>query len=407
MRPTPVSSAYPLVGVHANLYNSIVTGQLLREVRRSWRLPLYLVTALLVALYAIQHGAARVAFSTVLLVLLYISVALLLFIRYAWIVELAGPVIVIVTTAGAVFYQSYRREERHRAFIRGAFEQYMNPNIVERIAGDPESLKLGGQELDATAFFSDVAGFTTISESLSSQDLVALLNEYLTAMTEIVFEYDGLLDKYEGDAIIAIFGAPVQSTDHAMKACYASLDMQRKLLVMRERWRAEGKPELTARIGLNSGLMTVGNMGSTMRFDYTMMGDTVNLASRLEGANKEYGTHLMCSEFTIERCDGSVLARELDLLRVKGKQQPVRVYEVYAKADDVVESTRAAAVAHYLRGLELYRDRQFAAAAPQFEAALALQPEDGPSQTYLERCLFYIKTPPPPEWDGVFTMTTK
>ncbi len=405
--PTPVSSSYPMLGVHPNLYSSIMTNQLLREMPRAWRPPLYLVLGLFVALYAVGGNAGRVAFMTLLVLGTYVGGAYLLFERAGWMIDLVGPVLVVAGTAGSVAYQSYRREEEQRQFIRGAFEQYMNVNIVQQIAENPDSLQLGGQDLDATAFFSDVAGFTSISESLSSQELVALLNEYLTAMTEIVFQYDGLLDKYEGDAIIAIFGAPVQIEDHATKACHASIDMQRKLVEMRQQWHREGRPEMTARIGVNSGNMTVGNMGSTMRFDYTMMGDTVNLASRLEGANKEYQTHLMCSEFTLERCNGSVQARELDLLRVKGKNLPVRVYEVYAKANDTVDPQFAEAIEHYTRGLTRYHERQFQEAMGEFTAALKLQPDDGPSKTYLERCRIYADAPPPADWDGAFTMLTK
>lgn len=405
--PTPVSASYPMLGTHPNLYSSIITNQLLWEMPRSWRLPIYLTLGLFVALYAAGSSAARVAFMTLLVLGAFVGGAYLLFERASWVIDVVGPVLVIANTAGAVAYQSYRREEKHRQYIRGAFEQYMNPSIVKRIADDPELLQLGGQDLDATAFFSDVAGFTTISESLTSQELVALLNEYLTAMTEIVFQYDGLLDKYEGDAIIAIFGAPVQTDDHATKACHASIDMQRKLVELRAKWKAEGRPEMTARIGVNSGNMTVGNMGSTMRFDYTMMGDTVNLASRLEGANKEYGTHVMCSEATLERCRGSVQARELDLLRVKGKNVPVRVFEIYAKAGESIDPQFEKAMAHYKRGMKLYRDRVFDDAIKEFETTLKLCPDDPPAQTYIGRCQEYRQAAPPDDWDGAYTMLTK
>jgi adenylate cyclase len=314
--------------------------------------------------------------------------------------------IILISDAGIVWYK-FNVAERRRRFIKRAFEFYMNPAVVDQIAKNPEMLELGGKEMDLTAFFSDVASFTTISEQLTPHQLVELLNEYLTAMTDIVLSYNGLLDKYEGDAIMAVFGAPIHYPDHATRACYVALDMQAELSRLREKWKQEGKPQLHARVGINSGNMVVGNMGSKTRFDYTVMGDSVNLASRLEGVNKQYSTSVMISEFTYALCKNDVQVREIDLIRVKGKAKPVSIYEVLGRSTDTLAVELKAAVERYLTGLEAYRRREWTKAIEAFEQALAIRPDDGPSLTYIGRCKQYLESPPPDDWDGAYVMTTK
>jgi adenylate cyclase len=268
-------------------------------------------------------------------------------------------------------------------------------------------LGLGGREMELTAFFSDVADFTSISEQLSAPELVEVLNEYFTAMTDIVTDHGGYLDKYVGDAIVAVFGAPVHYADHAAKAVFVALEMQRKLPSMREKWKSEGRPELRARIGISSGSIVVGNMGSKARLNYTIMGDPVNLASRLEGVNKQYGTNIMISEFAYALCKSDIKAREVDLIRVKGKAKPVSIYEVLARSNEHLPDDIEQAVRHFVSGLQSYRSKDWRAAQEAFERALAARPEDGPSLTYLKRCKEFMVSPPPDDWDGVYVMTSK
>jgi adenylate cyclase len=287
------------------------------------------------------------------------------------------------------------------------FQQYVAPSVVSELLANPELLDLGGEEREATVLFCDVAGFTNISEGLSPTDLVKLLNDYLTEMTEIVFQFNGIIDKYEGDAMMAEFGVPVPHPDHALQSCLAAIEMQRRLIDMRVVWKEEGRSELHSRIGINTGSMLVGNLGSNHVMDYTVMGDNVNLASRLEGVNKVYGTNICISESTYDQLQGELICRELDLIRVKGKQQPVRIFEVLETVDHGIPGGRYSMLERYEMALMFYRDQRFEDALELFTELHEVDPDDGPTKVGKMRCETYVKNPPPPEWDGVFTMTTK
>jgi adenylate cyclase len=301
---------------------------------------------------------------------------------------------------------NYYGEGREKSAVRSAFSRYLSPKVVEAVLDNPDMLSLGGSRRVMTCFFSDLAGFTSISEALSPEDLVQLLNRYLSIMTKVILRHGGTVDKFEGDAIMAFWGAPLIQEDHARRACMAALEQQAEMDKFRAWAISEGLPELRVRMGLNTGPMIVGNMGSEERFDYTVMGDSVNLASRLEGANKAYNSYIMISETTYSEVEDHVEVRELDLLRVKGKQEPIRVFELMAAAGQLSPEKRALR-AEYEKGLSLYRAMEFEKAATAFEAALAMTPDDGPSQVYRERCRAYQKEPPSPDWDRVFTMTSK
>jgi adenylate cyclase len=235
--------------------------------------------------------------------------------------------------------------------------------------------------------------------------LVSLLNEYLTAMTDIVFKYDGLLDKYIGDAIMAVFGAPLDQPDHAFRACRTALEMMSELKRLREKWAVEGRPDVNIGVGINSGDMVVGNMGSEMRFDYTVMGDSVNLASRLEGINKEYGTNIILSEFTHEIVKDDFTCRQIDAVRVKGKKLPVRIFELICDRKDAPRWQEF--TSRFETGLAKYRERLWDEAIAAFRGVLEIKPDDGPAQLYIDRCEALKENPPEGEWDGVFTMTKK
>jgi adenylate cyclase len=407
LNPMPFSARYPMVGAIANVFNTIVTDQFIMPLPDIWNIPLFIAIGLFTGYILSSRTTIRGSLFTVLFLIFYLLFAYELFAAKRIWIEVVGPTGIIILSDVTIVWYKFSTAEKKRKFIRTAFEHYMNPAVVDQIADNPDMLELGGKEMVLTAFFSDVAGFTTISEKLTPHQLVELLNEYLTEMTDIVLKYDGLLDKYEGDAVMAVFGAPIHFPDHAMKACYAALEMQAKLREMREKWKAEDRPQLEARIGLNTGPMIVGNMGSLTRFDYTVMGDAVNLASRLEGVNKQYSTNVMISEFTFEHCKSDIVVREIDLIRVKGKDKPVRIYEVLARSDDGLPDEMKSVTESYSAGLEAYRQKQWETGIAAFQQALDIKPDDGPSLTYIQRCKLYSNAPPPEDWDGVYVMTTK
>ncbi len=309
-------------------------------------------------------------------------------------VNLTYPSLQILATFISITSYNYFYQSRQSQFIQGAFGQYLSPEVINRLLKDPNLLKLGGIERRMTAYFSDIAGFSSFSEQFTPNDLVEFLNEYLTAMSDIVIHHNGTIDKYEGDAIIAFYGAPIEYPDHALKACIAALDMNKRVAEMREAWRAQGKPDLYVRMGINTGSMVVGNMGSKMRMDYTIMGDSVNLASRLEGVNKVYGTAIMISQYTYQDVKDDLEIRELDMIRVVGKNEPITIYEVLAEKGGLDPETERV-MSCFREGLKLYRAQQFKEAQERFRETLSLRPEDGPSKTFLSRCEEYMDNPPP------------
>jgi adenylate cyclase len=308
-----------------------------------------------------------------------------------------------LTFAGGVIYQAVT-EGAEKARITRTFGQYVSPQVVAELVADPTRAQLGGEKRVMTVMFSDIRGFTTLSEKMDPVALVNFLNEYLSAMTDIIFAHGGVVDKYMGDAIMAFWGAPLLVPDHAERAAKACLDSMAKLQEMQAEWRERGLPELDIGIGLNTGHMTVGNMGSHVRFDYTVMGDSVNLGSRLEGINKEYGTHIIISEFTREQLSTNMVCRELDLVAVKGKKEPVRIFELMA---DGPTPELTARINRYMNGLRLYRAKRFDEAKVVFNEVLERYPDDGPSKIYIRRCDDLLIEPPPEVWDGVYVMKTK
>ena len=311
-----------------------------------------------------------------------------------------------VFTFASINIYIFIQEKKEKSFITNAFGQYLSPAVIETLVGDPSKLSLGGERREMTAYFSDVQGFSTISEGLTPDELVELLNLYLTEMCDIISNYNGTVDKFEGDAIIAFWGAPLEQLDHAILCCHATVDMQKRMVDMRKELMEAGRPQLLVRMGVNSGPMVVGNMGSAHRMDYTMMGDAVNLAARLEGANKFYKNFTMISGATYEMAKDHIDARELDIIRVVGKNEPVPVYDLLDKKNQV-SGKLADMVDVYNKGLALYKDLNFKEAIPVFESALKIIPSDGLSLTYVERCKEFLINPPASDWDQVFTLTEK
>jgi adenylate cyclase len=343
----------------------------------------------------------------VLSAVIHTFIAYYFFLENAIWIPIVNPLLTILLSFSAIYLYKYITEEKGKKFIKETFSHFVTHSVVEELLANPDKIKLGGEKKECTVFFSDVVGFTTIAEQLTPEALVRLLNEYLTQMTNIVFKYDGMLDKYEGDAIMAVFGAPITQEDHAYKACAAALEMQEQLVKLRQLWGRQGRPPLHARCGINSGLMVVGNMGSESRFDYTVMGDAVNLGARLEPANKQYGTRIMIGENTYQMTKEQVIVRELDLLRVKGKTEPVQVYELVGLVENGIPEKTQQILNFFNRGFKNYLAQEWDLALKEFKQALNLNPKDGPSKTYIRRCEQFSKIPPREDWDGVFTLQTK
>jgi adenylate cyclase len=408
IKTTPYGTLYPGVEVHANAIENMIQQDFI--VKPEWLrlLDLFIifVSGILLGLISIYFKAYAMAGMVLLGVSVYLGADFYMFTQKGLWVNTVYPIFTQIFVYSGITVFKFGFEEREKKFIRGAFSQYLAPAVVNQLVDNPNLLKLGGERKELTAFFSDVAGFSTISENLEPEELVDLLNHYLTEMTDIIMKYEGTVDKFEGDAIIAFFGAPIPHEDHARRTCLVALEMQDRLAELREGWKKEGKHELFMRIGINTGAMVVGNMGSKSRMDYTMMGDSVNLAARLEGVNKQYRTYTMISQFTYEQVKEDIEVRELDLIRVVGKNEPVRIFEVLAKKGELNEEFQKI-LPIFNEGLDHYRNRRWEEGIQCFERVLAINEDDGPSLTYFERCITFQAQPPADDWDGVFGMTTK
>ncbi len=405
LRVTPFANEFPGLEIHANIIDNILNDRILH--RPDW-MAIFDVMAMISFGILLGLILPRVEALSGFIVTAGIFSGHILICQYLFqkglVLNLVYPLVITLLIYVGITAYRYVTESGQKKFIREAFSHYLAPSVVKQLIESPEKLILGGEERNITAFFSDVQSFTSISEKLSPHDLVHLLNEFLTEMTDVILKYEGTVDKFEGDAIIAFFGAPNDLGNHAEIACMACIDMQKRLALLRERWKSEGRPELKMRIGLCTGPAVVGNMGSKSRMDYTMMGDTVNTAARLEGVNKLYGTYIMMSESTLQAIDkAKFITRELDAIYVVGKQIPITIYQLIGYADD---NLAREAVLQYEKGLAAYRRQQWDESAAFFNAALNLLPEDGPSRAMAERCQKF-KLNPPPEWNGVFNIKDK
>ncbi|MBI2788186.1 MAG: HAMP domain-containing protein [Elusimicrobia bacterium] len=284
-------------------------------------------------------------------------------------------------------------------FVKNTFKRYLSASVVDQIIKDPASLKLGGEERELTVFFSDMSGFTEMSERLEPRELVGLVNEYLSAMTDSIFLQQGTLDKYEGDAVMAFWGAPLTQADHARRACWAALDNRSRLKELCKDWERRGLPSFDIRIGINTGPMVVGNVGSTARMEYTVLGDAVNTGSRLEQLNKLYGTHILISEATRDAAGGAVETREVDLIELRGKKRRIRVYELLGLPGQI-SAARLSGYRLYEHGLTAYREKRWDDAESALRSALAALGEDKPSSLLLGLLDGLRREPPSDGWDG-------
>jgi adenylate cyclase len=348
--------------------------------------------------------------STVIFLVLfigYIIASVVAFGFFNYIINVTYPSLALMLTFLLLTTYKFRTEVRHSRYMKQMFQSMVTPKVVDEILKLPSGIELGGEEKILTVMFSDIRGFTTWSEKHTPHDVVDVLNEYLTQMTYLIFQTEGTLDKYIGDAIMAFWGAPTAQQDNAYRACSTALGMVDLLhTVLHPKWELEGKEKLQIGIGLNTGNMVVGFVGSESIKNYTLIGDAVNLGSRLEGTTKEYKVEIIISESTYDQVKADMLCRELDLIRVKGKTQPIRIYELVdhrLKAAGAKEMK----VRTFEEGLSLYRARAFDEAIKRFKNCLELDPHDGPSQIFMDRCNYLKKDSPAVGWDGVYVMKTK
>ncbi len=407
-RPTPFTSleVYPGMEIHATILSNLLNEHFLRDLPLWLTYSMIAVLSLLSAVIFFRIRRLSAAIVTFLVVLAaFVGLTFLLFYNEkVWLLMVTPSVALISTFAFSAFF-SYATEGRQRRELRRAFNRYLSPAVVSQIVESSGALELGGNTVEGTVYFSDIKDFTNIAESMQPKELVAYLNEYFTLASDLILKRDAMLDKYIGDAIMAIFGAPIPKPDHANQACLTALEIQRSLEAFYKK-KSSQTPRFTTRIGLNSGKMIVGNIGSSKRLDYTAIGDTVNLASRLEGVNKFFGTRIIISEHVYRLAKDAIETRELDLIRVKGKNVPIRIYELVGERGTLNENDQEF-LALFHEALEYYRNRQFDQAARQFENLLNVKPDDGPCTTYVERSKLLAIQKMPEQWDGVFTLTTK
>jgi len=406
LRTSPYGGiSYPGVELHANVIDNLLNHQTLVRGFRQEMIDLGLVVLFGLPLgFAMALVPPRWMWYGMSLILVLVAFDYLAFLRGYWL-NFTFPAMTL--TGNVVLVSLYRAliEEKEKRRVRSAFGQYLSPEVIRRLLLNPQLVE--PRKTEISVMFSDIRGFTTISEKLDAQDLATFLNLYLSDMTRIVFDRQGTLDKYIGDAVMAFWGAPFEEPGHADRACDSALDMMKRVRELQKQWESEGKPHLDIGIGLNTGVASVGNMGSTLRYGYTALGDTVNLSSRLEGLNKDYGTHILANETAYRATkDSGFVFRELDLIRVKGKLQPVTIYELLARSAEITDETKEI-LSRFTAARALYQSRKWQDAQNAFQSILEQWPADGPSRTYWKRCQEYLFDEPPLNWDGVFTMDHK
>lgn len=410
IRPNPFDPTIDGVENHLAVMDNILTQSFYKRTVDIYKVELLIVLGIGI-LFAplMMYGSALTSGASVLLFI----VGYFYWDKYAWFQNgiwayMAIPMSEIVAMYISTTLYKFMVEEKEKRQVKGAFQHYLSPEVIDQVLDDPESLSLGGEKKELTVFFSDVRGFTTISESLSPEKLCELMNAYFTPMTGIILKNRGVLDKYIGDAIMAFWGAPVTLPNSPDIACQSSLEMLFALDNLKKEFKEKGLPDIDIGIGLNTGPMSVGNMGSAERLTYTVMGDSVNLGARLEGLTKEYGIKIMISEFTYAKITpGKFFTRDLDDIRVKGKNEPVKVFELMRPDfledfDQIREFIKL-----FEKGRTLYRTQHWDGSKKAFNDCLAMKSDDKASEVYIERIQNYLDSPPEENWSGVYTFTHK
>ncbi len=418
LRNTPVQETFAGVEIHANVMHSIMKAEFISLTDNTvnfWVIVLAsLVVGILVSLIISRPLIAMLV--PVLAVLAWIVFAYNQFLSTLTAWEIVRPLLTMSSTYLGIFLYNFLVAEKDKRFLKSTFSTYISPALIDQMYEAKQEPKLGGQEGYHSAFFSDIQSFSSFSEVLTPERMVSLMNEYLTVMTEVLLENKGTLDKYIGDAIVAFYGAPMPVENHEYLVCKTALDMADCLAELREKWRSEPDwPEVVHnmqhRVGLNSGKMVTGNMGSTMRMNYTMMGDTVNLAARLEASAKQYGVYIQVADVTYQAVKDEFIWRELDYVRVMGKSAPVQVYELICNPEKLTDQTEKT-LAAYHEALKLYKSQSWDKAIAAFKAADEMEDmfpgrKTNPSRIYIPRCEHWRANPPGDDWDGVWTLTSK
>ncbi len=402
--PTPVDVEgvlMPGVEIHANAFNTLLTRSFIRIPPPVVLWSVILFLALLTTAYCTWLRPVPAGIATGATVLVSAFAVYFIFAQYSvWLPSVRPTVLIGLIYVGNTVAQ-YRMALRERAQISKAFKHYVSAEVLGELMKNPENLELGGREVEATVMFTDIAGFSKISERISPQELTRMLNQYFELLAGVIMREGGMVNKFIGDAVMAIWGVPLDNPHHAVQACLASMQIHRAMVEM---------APVTCRIGLNTGKMIAGNMGSRERFEYTVIGDTVNLASRLEGVNKLYHTDVMISEMTEENVRDHFLLREVDSIRVVGKERPVRIFQLLDSLENrgAPEHQRwSEMTGSFLKALDEYRRKNWLKAAALFQDHRTAFPEDDVGRIYMERCLAFVSAPPAEDWDGVFQMETK
>ena len=385
--------------VHANVLNTLLKRNFVNRASPAQTWMLLIGLGVLISAVAVGFESFRTKlYLSVVVMLGYLVVTILSFVFYSFWLYTAQPVFVMISLFGLNTLYQYRLSEKERAHIRRALKGYVSGPVMNEILKDPGKLELGGTQGVATVLFSDIAGFSKISEKTTPRELFAMLNDYFTRIGDVIMKREGMINKYIGDAVMAIWNAPMPNENHAALACQAALEMERIV---------DDMPLLQARVGINTGPMMVGNLGHLERMEYTVIGDAVNLASRLEGANKPFGTAIMISESTEELVRGQFLLRMLDRIRVLGKERPVRVYEVLAGIDEPVPNELHEMLQSFDQIAEAYEARDWERAGDLAKRHLNRFSDDKVGQVYFKRCQQFVLTPPPADWDGVSALESK
>jgi len=403
----PFHAEYVNVGTHGVVIDMILSGIFINPIGVYWQILFTIIFVFGFFLFSAHFAPVPRAVSGLFITLFIAAAAAFLF-RFTGI--FFNPFLAVLAMITAVILReiiSYAGSEREKQFIRKAFSTYVSNDVVQEIIADPSRLQLGGTKRHMTAIFTDVRGFSTISEQLDPEGLVTLLNRYLTHMSDVILEQKGTIDKYEGDAIIAFFGAPMPLPDHAVRACISAITMRKiEARLNKEVMEEKLSPSpLLTRFGINTGSMVAGNMGTGNKMNYTIMGNAVNLAARLEGVNKQYGTWILASDDTVKETEGRILTRKLDKVRVVGINEPVRLHNLIEIMDEATpEQKKLVEVFH--EALDNFEQRKWKEALRGFKETLLME-NGGPSAKYIERCEAFLKKPPAQIWDGVYNLTEK
>ncbi|MEW6061084.1 MAG: adenylate/guanylate cyclase domain-containing protein [Bacteroidota bacterium] len=410
LRPTPFTylEPYPGVEIHATALSNFLQKHFIQEVPFIALLFICLVIVAIVSL--LTNNVENIVASTsavIIVVLIFLVISNQLFVQKLIWLKVVFPVMSAVLTFFVSVAWNFATEGRSKRQIQKIFGQFVNPHVVKQLSANPEKVELGGEEVEATIMFSDIEGFTSISETKKPKELVEFLNNYFSAASDIFLKYDGTIDKFIGDAVMVQFGIPLKNPNHRILAVRAAYEFSQVIYQMTKAARERNEPVFSTRIGINTGTMVVGYIGGRTKKEYTVIGDTVNLASRLEGVNKFYGTALMISETTAtEQVIDEFLLREMDLIRVKGKKLPIKIYEVVCPRNEVT-GERLKMVQTFESALQLYREQQWNDAIAMFRTVLKMNEADYASKMYIERCEEYQKKSPGKNWDGVYVMTSK